>query len=114
MASSSRHAGGGHVRRVAGMSSDAHIALRAEIIDFIRPDFFQQPMSEPDIRQIAVMQKSWFEPATAVRSDSRDTARQCGGRCRELRNLWPAAVREIRTVLSGDAVMSAFFAIVVG
>ena len=39
---------------------DAHVALRAEIIDFIRPDFSQQADERSGIRQIAVMQKQLF------------------------------------------------------
>ena len=47
-----RHAGGGHVRRVAGdVKADAHVALRAKIIDFIRTDFFQQADERPGIGQ---------------------------------------------------------------
>ena len=105
------HAGGGYVRRVTGdVKADAHVALRAEIINFIRPDFFQQPEQRPGIGQIAVMQKKL---AGRGRGGAvQITAIRRGGAADDAVDFITFGQQQfgkIRTVLSGDACDERFF-----
>ena len=53
-----RHAGRRDVRRVIGeVEADPHVALRSEVIDFIRPDFIQQSFQRAGVAQVSVMQR---------------------------------------------------------
>ncbi len=97
-----------HVRRIfRRVETDAHMALRREIVNLLRLNFCQQPRQRAAVGQIAVVQEKPFAALVRVLVNRFEPPRvERAGAANDAVHLVAFAqqqFREIRPVLAGDA-----------